>query len=45
MDNVSVNHPFSKLYESVDVGKYWKYLYALCSEGDVNAQKEQNKIE
>ena len=32
LDNISSNHPFAKLYEWVDVSKFWKYLYGLCVE-------------
>ena len=32
LDNMSTKHPLSKLYEWVNVEKYWNYLYNLCLE-------------
>lgn len=36
LDNISMNHPLAKLYQWVDTGAYWEYIYNLCVSNDVS---------
>ena len=42
LDNISMNHPLASLYRTVDIRKYWKYVYDLCEEQYLE-MKEKNK--
>lgn len=41
IDNISVHHPLGKLFEWVDVNKYWQYIFNLCTIKSVNVIKEE----
>jgi hypothetical protein len=41
LDNISQNHPFSQLYQWVDVNTYWNYLFDLCMQNEPQSAKTE----
>ena len=42
---MSIKHPLGKLYQWVDVDKYWNYIYNLCVQSQPHFEKQNKDVE